>query len=237
MIRYAFAVMAIFSARERLTRLVELAGQESIEARRALAGELADLLLAWPSIYPRGMREPFEALLEKTLRDIGPEMRGGLADRFIAADDTPLSILNLLVFDAEPETRNVILLRNASELEPSEMVVRIPVNEAALLAAARATAIDGLPAVLAVRLGIPLEVAQAILADQSAAMLAVLCRGANLRRQTFSALTVIAKSTAPAEISYGRLAAFDEVSDAGAMALLASWRAQMRMPARDSEAA
>src|SRR3954468_3401028 len=104
--------MAIFSARERLTRLVELAGQEGFEARRALAGELADLLLAWPSIYPRGMREPFEALLEKTMRDIGPAERAALADRFVADEDMPLSILNLLVFDAGPETRDAILLRN-----------------------------------------------------------------------------------------------------------------------------
>ena len=183
------------------------------------------------------MREPFEALLEKTIRDIGPEERAALADRFIAADDMPLSILNLLVFDARPETRDAILLRNGSEREPSAMVVRIPVNEAALLAAARATTIDGLPAVLALRLGISLEIARAILADSSAAMLAVLCKGANLRRQTFSALAVIAKSDASAESSYGRLAAFDDVSETGAKALLASWREQMRPTARESEAA
>src|SRR5690348_12981167 len=115
--------MAVFSARERLTRLVELAGQEGGEARRALAGELADLLLAWPSIYPRGMREPFEALLEWTVPDIGPEMRAKLADRFIAADDTPLSVLDLLVFGAGRQARDVILSRNASELEASAMIV------------------------------------------------------------------------------------------------------------------
>jgi hypothetical protein len=229
--------MAIFSARERLTRLVELAGQEGFEARRALAGELADLLLAWPSIYPRGMREPFEALLEKTMRDIGPAERAALADRFVADEDMPLSILNLLVFDAGPETRDAILLRNGSEREPSAMIVRIPVNEAALLAAARGTASDGLPAVLAVRLGIPLEIAQAVLADSSATMLAVLCKGANLRRQTFSGLAVIAKSDASAETSYGRLAAFDDISETGARALLAVWREEVRPTARESEAA
>lgn len=229
--------MTVFSARERLTRLVELAGQEGLDARRALAGELADLLLAWPSIYPRGMREPFEALLEKTVRDIGPQMRASLADRFIAAEDTPLAILNLLVFDAAPETQNAILFRNASELETSAMIVRIPVNEAALLAAARGATIAGLPAVLAVRLGIPLEIAHAVLADSSAAMLAVLCKGANLRRQTFSALAVITKSNTSAEISYGRLAAYDAVSESGAKALLAFWREQMRTPARDVQAA
>src|SRR5689334_19652385 len=104
--------MAVFSARERLTRLVELAGQEGTEARRALVNELADLLLGWPSMYPRGMREPFEALLEKALRDVGSETRAELADRFVGATDMPLSILNQLVFDAGSDAKILILQQN-----------------------------------------------------------------------------------------------------------------------------
>jgi hypothetical protein len=55
-------------ARARLNSLVELATENAPEKRRALAIELCDLLLAWPANYPATMREPFEALLEKTVR-------------------------------------------------------------------------------------------------------------------------------------------------------------------------
>lgn len=218
--------MAIFGARERLTRLVELAGQESIEARRALAGELADLLLAWPSIYPHGMREPFEALLEKTVRDIGPDLRAILADRFIADENIPLSIINLLVFDAPPEVKSAILHRNVSAPEGSMALARIPVNEGALLAGARSAQVEELPAILAARLGIRVEIAEAILDDPSAAMLAVLCKGANMRRQTFSALCVLARSNVSSEESYRRLAGYEQASEAGAKALVQFWRNQ-----------
>jgi hypothetical protein len=229
--------MAVFSARERLSRLVELAGQEGIEARRALAGELADLLLSWPSIYPRGMREPFEALLEKTVRDIGPAERAMLADRFIAADDMPLSILNLLVFDAAPETKHAILHRNAASAETAAAVARIPVNEAALLAAARGTSIENLPAVLAPRLGIGVEIVRSVLEDSSGAMLAVLCKGSDMRRQTCSALAVLTQRDVASEESYRRLAAYDDMPEPGSKALVRWWRSQALAPSSDAEAA
>lgn len=229
--------MAVFSARERLTRLVELAGRDGAEARRALAGELADLLLGWPSIYPRGMREPFEALLEKTIRDVGADARASLAERFGASEDAPLSILNLLVFDAPPETRRAILERNAAAAEKAPGLSRIPINETALLAAARAAPIADLASVLAPRLGIPLEIAQQILDDRSAAMLALLSKGAGLRRPVFSALVVLAWPHATSEESYRRLAGYDDVPEAGARALFSFWRLQQQALPTESQAA
>jgi hypothetical protein len=229
--------MAVFSARERLTRLIELAGQDGADAREALAGELADLLLGWPAIYPHGMREPFEALLERTIGQVSPETRTILAERFIGAADAPLSILNLLVFDALPETRKSILLRNASAMENTPAVSRIPVDEAALLAAARTTSSGSLPAMVARRLGIPAEIAEEIFADPRAAMLAVLCRAVPLNRETFSALAVLAQRSVTNDESYRRLAAYDEAPESGAEALLSFWRRQCRAPVIDVKAA
>ena len=229
--------MAVFSARERLTRLVELAGREGTDARRALVRELADLLLEWPSIYPRGMREPFEALLEKALRDVGSETRAALADRFVGAPDMPLPILNLLVFDAGSDAKILILQQNAVSTPASAPFPRISVNEPALLAAVRSSDPENIAGVIAPRLGIAAEIAEQVVADASGTMLAVLCKGANLRRQTFSALAVLARPDSTNDESYRRLAAFDEVPVAGAEAFLSYWREQIRQPSHESEAA
>ena len=72
--------MSSISPRERLSRLVELAAETDLAARRALVDGLADLLLDWPASYPVGMREPFEALLEKSLRNLEPASRAALAE-------------------------------------------------------------------------------------------------------------------------------------------------------------
>src|SRR5256885_1906494 len=97
------AVMAQLSARERLSRLVDLASEAGVPARRELTDQLADLLLDWPSSYPAAMREPFEALLEKALRDVEPAARRLLAERFVEHSEMPLTVLNLLVLDAAQE--------------------------------------------------------------------------------------------------------------------------------------
>src|SRR6476620_265245 len=136
--------MAAASARERLARLVDLANQNQVPARE-LTDELADLLLDWPDNYPLAMREPFEALLEKSLHDIAPAARALLAQRF--ADGTmPLSVLNTLIFDADLQARQAILARNATEA--SDATAARMVDERDLLAAARAGTIE-LPLVLA----------------------------------------------------------------------------------------
>ncbi len=211
--------MATASARERLARLVDLASQSEMPARE-LTDELADLLLDWPENYPPAMREPFEALLEKSLRDVDPAARKLLAQRF--ADGTmPLSVLNTLIFDADPQARQAILARNATEA--NDATAARMVDERDLLAAARAGTIE-LPLVLALYFGIPRDVAAKALADRSAFSLALLCSGIGCSRAAFSALAVLASPQADTDESYRRLAAYDQVPDDGARALLQFWR-------------
>lgn len=229
--------MAAVSARERLTRLVDLASQSGSEARRELVNELADLLLEWPAAYPTGMREPFEALLERALRDVGCETRASLAERFAANTDTPLAFLNLLLFDATPEVRNAILLRNAAGCEASADTLSLNVNERMLLLTVRKTEAGERHAVLASGFNVSEDIAARILSDMSGTMLAVLCRGANVGRATFSALAVLALPLAGADENYRRLAAYDAVPQEGGTALLNRWRMQVRAPALAAEAA
>lgn len=73
--------------RERLNHLLDLAARGD-EARAALLGELVDLLLDWPKEYGPAMRAPFEALLDRTARDVDApalvvaarKMNGAFAD-------------------------------------------------------------------------------------------------------------------------------------------------------------
>lgn len=215
--------MSAINPRERLTRLVELAGRDGPEARRALAGELADLLLDWPANYPPAMREPFEALLEKAIHDVDAGQRADLARRFAARQEAPLALLNLLVFDAAPEIKAVIVARNAAEASEGTPVFSL--NESALVAAARGAASDDLAAVIASRFQIDAEIAQRILADKSAFLTAALCKGTRASRATFSALALLLFPAAEDE-AYRRLAVHDDVPEAGSRALLASWQGQ-----------
>src|SRR5665213_3107196 len=66
--------------RERLNHLLELAAQGPA-GRAALLGELADLLLDWPADYALAMRAPFEALFEKTAREVDAQTRVDVARR------------------------------------------------------------------------------------------------------------------------------------------------------------
>jgi hypothetical protein len=217
--------MAQLSARERLTRLVDLASEPGVPARRELTGQLADLLLDWPPNYPTAMREPFEALLEKALQDVEPAARRLLAERFVKHSGMSLTVLNLLILDAAPEIRSEILSRNANLPPHADAASRI--DEALLLFAARGTGRDGLAGTLASRLGIMPEIATTILADGSAHALAILCKGAQVARATFSALAVLARPDAAGDEHYRRLAAFDSVPAEGARALLTFWRGQV----------
>lgn len=229
--------MTVPNARERLNRLVELAGQSGTAARGALATELADLLLDWPSAYPTAMREPFEALLEKAVRDVDPVARAALAERLVEGPDTPLAILNLLLFDAAPDTKAAIIRRNASAPEARSGTIRVGVEELSLLAAARAAAPHEFPQVLASRFRIGAATAAQIVAEESGYLLAVLCKAAAIMRPTFSALTVLARPHAIGEAHYRRLAMYDAVPDAGPGALLDAWRAQAQLPEGAAKAA
>ena len=220
--------MAQLSARERLTRLVDLASEQGVPARRELTDQLADLLLDWPPSYPAAMREPFEALLEKALQDVEPAARTLLAERFVKHSGMPLTVLNLLFLDAAPDIRREILLQNTNA--PSRAGATPPIDEALLLFAARGATPDGLAGTLASRLGVKAEVAANILGDDSAHALAILCKGAQLARAAFSALAVLARPDAAGDEHYRRLANYDSVPPEGARALLSFWRSQLDEP-------
>jgi hypothetical protein len=213
--------MLTIEPKQRLTRLVELAGQQGPAARRALVGELSDLLLDWPETYPAEMREPFEALLERAIREIDADARQLLAERLAHANVLPVSILNGLLFDAAPAARTTIVSRNAMATDGP---VRIGVNEATLLPAARSATEAELAKVVAARFRIPDELGIRIVRDASAYFLAVLCIGARVSRATFSALALTAAPHASTEDSYRRLATYDDVPNDGARGLLAFWR-------------
>lgn len=219
------AAMAQLSARERLTRLVDLASEAGVSARRELTGELADLLLDWPPSYPATMREPFEALLEKALRDVEPPARTLLAERFVKHSGMPLTVLNQLIFDAPPEVRTKILSRNADAF--ARNVATPHIDGALLLFAARRARPDGLAETLATWFGIKPEIAADVLRDHSAHSLAILCKGAQLTRAGFSALAVLARPDAAGDEHYRRLAVYDSVPDDGARVLLVFWRSQL----------
>jgi len=225
--------MKSISPRERLNRLVELAAETSAAARRELTNEVADLLLDWPSAYPEAMREPFEALLEKSLADIEPKARALLADRFAKRGGIPLPILNALIFDAVPEARAEILSRNGAAAKEYALG-DVCAEESALLAGLRVAHIDDIAPVLSAHLHIPQPTAARIVADVSAITLAALCRGVGLSRPTFSALAVLSSPSANADEHYRRLAAYDEVPDRAAASLLCHWRGQAEPQAAEA---
>ncbi|GEM_PF-544041 len=214
------------AAREKLTRLIELASREAPDARRALAQELCDLLLDWPPTYPDSMREPFEALLEKTLRVIDAQTRNALAWRVAERRDAPLSLLNEFYFGAGAELRKAILMHNAyangeSAHDPEPADLEQATLGASLVQAARTTPQEQLPSRLAALCGLDDEIATRILHDASGEGLAVLARGARLGRAAFSALALLTESAGDPE---RKLGIFDSVPQAGAEALFRFWR-------------
>ena len=61
----------------KLSHLLQLADQGPA-LRAALAEEVAELLITWPSDYPESMRGVCEALLAKTARDVDAHTRARL---------------------------------------------------------------------------------------------------------------------------------------------------------------
>lgn len=215
-------------ARARLTRLVELAGGTAPEERRKLAIELCDLLLDWPETYPAAMREPFETLLEKTIRLIDRESRAALIARFAQAPAAPLGFLNEFFFEATPELRAAILARNAEHV--TSVTSATAIDEAALVAAARAEFNGEFSLSFAHALALPQDVAERILHDTSGEALAVAARGAGISRATFSTLALIADGVHTDAENATRLSAYELIPPRGAEALLAFWRAQAALP-------
>jgi uncharacterized protein (DUF2336 family) len=209
-------------AKQRLTHLIELATTDAPETRRTLAVELCDLLIDWPSHYPTAMREPFEALLEKTVRIIDGETRRALIAKLASRHETPVTLLNEFYFDAPEDTRDAIVLRNAL----MDGVAAIPgrTDEAALVTAARNKPQDQFTEAFASLLGIACGTADRILHDHSGRALAVACKGAHLGRATFSALAVLSEAGVALEAARDRLSSFDSVPLTGAERLLNYWR-------------
>lgn len=212
-------------AREKLTRLIELASKDSVEDRRALARELCDLLLDWPANYPANMREPFEALLEKTLRVIDKDSCDALVKRIAESADAPLDLLNEFYFGAPDELRELILLRNAHanheathDPEPSDLDAAS--LGAQLVEVARTQARMEFGEALKALCGLNQTVVDRILLDATGESLAIVCKGAHLGRAAYSALAML---TGPSE---QRLAAFDAVPQAGAEHLLKFWQSR-----------
>lgn len=211
--------------RERLTRLIELASENAPEKQAALAFELCDLLVDWPQRYPQIMREPFEALLEKVLRRLDETTRRLIATRLSQHSETAVALLNECYFDVPTKARSVILDRNVDA--PDEAPSRVDVEgEARLIDAARRKTPTEFAGELAKFLSVSPAMAQSILDDASGDALAVACRGANMRRATYSALVIVARgrSGAKADALYERLSAFDAIPENGARRMLGHWR-------------
>jgi hypothetical protein len=210
---------------DRLTRLIELATTNAPENRRTLAIELCDLLLDWPAHHPVNMREPFEALLEKTVRGIDDETRRMLAEKFGRNEETPVYLLNEFYFDSPADARDTIVLRNAlmdaSSCQPFD---ECATDEAALLAAARGQRQDELLSALARTFGIDLTTAYSIIEDRSGRSLAIACKGAHISRATFSAVALLSETGSGLDEIRERLSVFDGVPMVGAERLLDYWR-------------
>lgn len=219
------------SAREKLTRLIELATKDSPEDRRALAGELCDLLRDWPDNYPANMREPFEALLEKTLRLIDRQTRNALVDRIAEWPQPPLELLNEFYFDAPDTVRARILTRNAyanrdaeHDAEPADL--ESVTRGAHLVNAARTKSPAEFADAMVSLFALDPALAEDILFDATGEGLAILAKGARLGRAAFSALVLLTAAKDARGEAELRLAAFDSVPQAGAESLLKFWQSR-----------
>jgi hypothetical protein len=202
--------------RERLNRLLDLAARGPV-GRAALLGELADLLLDWPADYAVAMRGPFEALFEKTAREVDAATRAAIAARLDGHEELPVSLLNEFYFEAPIALRARILALN--EATDGEFHGVDDVDAAALVEAAR-TMNGAFADRFASALSLPPAVMTDIFADASGQSLAVACKGARLDRAAFSAIALLTSSDP------SRLAHFDAVPQAGAERLLDFWRAR-----------
>ena len=97
--------------KERLMHLLNLAA-EGESARPQLVQELSEILIEWPREYAPAARVPFEALLDKTIREADAHTRQAVADAVARRSDAPLGLLNQLFFAASEETKAHIIARN-----------------------------------------------------------------------------------------------------------------------------
>lgn len=214
-------------ARERLTRLIELAGESAPEKQRALAFELCELLTDWPQRYPLAMREPFEALLDKILRRLDGTTRRMIAERLARHPDTDPALLSAYYLDVPAPLRGPILARVATTGDAEIPRVELP-DDSDLIEAARRPFNGDLADAFARYLGVSDAIARCILDDETGDALAVACKGAGVRRATYSALALlcIPKGRENPELRQTRLALLDGVPPGAAAHLLAHWRGE-----------
>ena len=209
--------------KERLSHLLELAAQGAGE-REHLAGEVADLLLDWPSAYPTAMRATFEALLEKIVGEMAPAGCRAIAPRFEGREDFPLSLFNALFLSAPPAMQDDILARNDALADAASE--RLDAD--ALLGAARASR-DFAPALARIA-GLPDIIADTMLADPSGRGLAVLARATGMARASFSAMAILAGPARSVAENFAMLRTYDTVPVNGARQLVNLWRARADAP-------
>jgi hypothetical protein len=219
--------------KERLIRLLELAAQGET-ARSTLAHEISGILLDWPPEYSDCAKLPFEALLEKSLRELDHDTRVVIAARFSQRADASIDIVNELFFAASAIMKGDIIARNTCvdcyEAPSPDF------DERALLDAARSGQVH-LLAIVAHLFRVGRATAEAILDDVSGQSLAVACKGAHAGRAVFSALAVLCDKSRAAESSYLRLASYDEVPLSAAERILASWRTNVAVDSNANEIA
>ena len=183
--------------KERLTHLVELASQGEA-ARPELAHELVRSPARLAPDHPSAARLPFEALLEKAVREVGRETRAAIAARFARRADAPVDILNELFFAASAEMKDGIVARNAREGRAGPDLP-CSVDERWLLLAARNEKLDFATA-FADALALDEATAREISAVTRRQSLALACKGVHLGRATFSAMPCSATAPAPPTI-------------------------------------
>ena len=212
------------TAKERLTHLLALASEGPAQ-RAALVGELADLVLDWPSDYPGAMRPPVMALFEMTVRETDDKTRAELAPRLGGHSELPLHLLNEFFLCAPARLRREVLTRNAlSEDDAATAQPSQTPDAAGLVDAARRANTSDFAQTASVALGIAAATLRTILADDSAEALAILCKGARLDRAAFSALALLKANNEGDPVT--RLLAYDTIPQRAADRLTAHWRAQ-----------
>src|SRR5260221_8322071 len=209
--------------KERLSYLLELASQGDT-ARATLAHEISGILLDWPAQYSDSAKLPFEALLEKTLREIDDETRMAVAARFAQSADAPVDIVNELFFASSAAMRGDIIARNlgVDRVEESQP----DFDERALLDAARFKRED-CSTILGRSLRIAKATADAILNDVTGQSLVIASKGAHVSRATFSTLAILCNTARGNEDTHLRLEGYDDIPSSAAEQILASWRANV----------
>ncbi len=210
------------TSKERLIHLLNLA-DEGDSARSQLVQELSEILIEWPREYARTARQPFEVLLDKTIREADARTRQAVADAIAHRPAAPVGLLNQLFFAASEGTRKRIIARNDGT--PERATGPADFDEDALIAEARHAG-KAFQAHFARGMGLSDDIADEILGDESGQSLAIVCKGAHARRATFSALAVLTGPARAIEDSDRRLASYDSVPLGAAERMLAHWRSQ-----------